>query len=108
MSELQHLSDFDLAILFHDTMERHDSLIDSADMGDERIYFANKKCDACRAEQERRGYVVCPKCYDFGDVADDPSEYCYCVMGQHFKEKAEKRAATRAAFAAIDRSEDRS
>lgn len=33
---------------------RHDRLIDSADMGDERIYFIGKEMDAIRAEQKRR------------------------------------------------------
>lgn len=33
---------------------RHDRLIDSAPMGDERIYFAGKEMDSIRAEQRRR------------------------------------------------------
>ncbi|MGO8242983.1 hypothetical protein [Rhizobium johnstonii] len=85
-SKYSNLSDFDLASLFHETMEEHDRLIDSAPMGDERIYFANKKCDAIRAEQKLRGYTPCPKCFDFGDT-DDDGAYCDCVMGDRLKEK---------------------
>ncbi|MGO8249109.1 hypothetical protein, partial [Rhizobium johnstonii] len=55
-------------------------------MGDERIYFANKKCDAIRAEKKLRGYTPCPKCFDFGDT-DDDGAYCDCVMGDRIKEK---------------------
>ncbi|ASS55880.1 hypothetical protein [Rhizobium leguminosarum] len=87
-----NLSDFDLASLLHETMERHDRLIDSAPMGDERIYFANKKCDEISAEQRRRGYEACPKCFDFGDIEDDETgHYCDCVMGDRLKEKRSRR-----------------
>jgi hypothetical protein len=89
---LSALSDFDLASLLHETMERHDRLIDSAPMGDERIYFAGKKCDAIKAEQKLRGYTPCPKCFDFGD---DDDGYCACVMGDRLKEKYEPRATPR-------------
>jgi hypothetical protein len=91
MSDFSTLSDFDLASLLHETMERHDRLIDSAPMGDERIYFANKKCDAIEAEQKLRGYKPCPDCYDFGDRDDDANGYCTCVMGERLKEKYESR-----------------
>lgn len=100
MSDIQLLSDFDLAVRFHDAMDRHDRLIDSADMGDERIYFANKECERLKAEQTRRGYVTCEKCFDFGDITDmhgDCYGFCDCAMGKHFKAKAERRASIRAA-----------
>lgn len=90
MSELSVLSDFDLASLLHETMNYHDGLIDSAPMGDERIYFAGKKCDAIKAEQRLRGYTPCPKCFDFGDT-DDDGAYCNCPMGDRLKEKYERR-----------------
>ena len=94
--ELMALSDQDLAIHFHEAMERHDHLIDSAPMGDERIYFANKECERAKAEQERRGYKVCPKCFDFGDITDmygDEYGFCDCHMGARLKHKAERRTA---------------
>lgn len=34
---------------------RHDSLVDVADLGDERIYFAQRALDAVEAEFRRRG-----------------------------------------------------
>jgi hypothetical protein len=91
MTELSTLSDFDLASLLHETMDRHDRLIDSTPMGDERIYFAGKKCDAIKAEQRLRGYTPCPKCFDFGDNDDDVNAYCDCPMGDRLKEKYERR-----------------
>ena len=100
MSELSTLSDFDLASLLHETMERHDRLIDSAPMGDERIYFAGKKCEAIKAEQKLRGYKPCPKCFDFGDCEDGVAAYCDCVMGERLKEKYAPERPTFAAFAA--------
>jgi|GEM_PF-4536649 len=92
MSDLSTLSDFDLASLLHETMQTHDSLIDSAPMGDERIYFADKKCDAIKAEQQLRGYEPCPKCFDFGDT-DDEGTYCDCAMGERLKEKYDRRSS---------------
>lgn len=91
MSELSTLSDYDLASLLHETMERHDRLIDSAPMGDERIYFANQKCEAMKAEQCKRGYKPCAKCFDFGDNAEDEGAYCDCPMGDRLREKYERR-----------------
>lgn len=101
MSEIQSLSDFDLAVRFHEAMDRHDRLIDSADMGDERIYFANKECEALKDEQNRRAYQPCRECFDYGEVTDmhgDTYGFCKCAMGEHFKAKAERRSATRAAI----------
>ena len=93
MSDFSTLSDFDLASLLHETMERHDRLVDSAPMGDERIYFANKECEAIKLAQKLRGYTPCPKCFDFGDSEDDDSAYCDCVMGERLKEKHDRRRA---------------
>lgn len=91
MSDLSSLSDFDLASLLHEMMEKHDRLIDSAPMGDERIYFAGKECDAIKAVQHLRGYTPCPKCFDFGDDAEDEGSYCDCPMGDRLKEKYDRR-----------------
>lgn len=93
MADLSTLSDFDLASLLHDTMEEHDRLVDSAPMGDERIYFAGKKCDAIKEAQRLRGYTPCPKCFDFGD-AEDVGAYCDCPMGDRLKEKYDRRGAS--------------
>jgi hypothetical protein len=101
MNDLQALSDEELALRLHNTMMRHDSLVDSADLGDERIYFAGKECDAIKAEQKRRGYSPCPKCFDFGDITDmhgDEYGFCDCAMGSHLAAEAERRASIRAAF----------
>jgi hypothetical protein len=79
-------------------MERHDHLIDSCDMGDERIYFANKECEAIKAEQRRRGYKTCDLCFDFGDVTDmhgDFYGFCKCPAGVRLREKTERRIAIR-------------
>ena len=103
MSELMLLSDEELVERLHSEMERHDRLIDSAGMGDERIYFANKAVEACKAEQHRRGYKPCPKCFDFGDITDvygDEYGFCDCAAGVRLKGKAEARAFLRAALAA--------
>lgn len=105
MSELILLSDEELVIRLHKEMEYHDRLIDSCDMGDERIYFANKKCDAITAEQSRRGYKSCDMCFDFGDVTDmhgDFYGYCKCSAGTRLKERHEKDAAVRKHLKELD------
>jgi hypothetical protein len=90
MSELSLLDDQQLAIRLHDTMERHDRLIDSTAMGDERIYFANREVEAIKAEQQKRDYKPCSKCFDFGDATDGSDEvegFCDCFMGDRLKLK---------------------
>lgn len=99
MSELMRLSDDELVQRLHHEMERHDRLIDSAPMGDERIYFANKAVEACKAEQQRRGYKPCPKCFDFGDITDmhgDEYGFCDCAAGVRLKVFIEARASYKA------------
>ncbi|QWY83277.1 hypothetical protein [Rhizobium phage RHph_X2_25] len=94
--ELMLLSDDELVIRLHETMEYHDGLVDSAPMGDERIYFAGKAIEAIKAEQERRGYKPCSSCFDFGDVWDMHGEsygFCKCNAGLRLKEFAERRKA---------------
>lgn len=96
MSELMLLSDDELVQRLHSEMERHDRLIDSADMGDERIYFANKAVEACKAEQHRRGYKPCPRCFDFGDITDmhgDEYGFCDCAAGVRLQDRASRRTA---------------
>lgn len=98
MSELKLLSDEELVIRLHKEMNRHDSLVDSVPMGDERIYFAGKAVESIKAEQQRRGYKCCPKCFDFGEVTDmhgDTYGFCDCAFGIHFQAEAESRAARR-------------
>lgn len=105
MTDFQLMSDEDLVILLHETMERHDHLIDNAPMGDERIYFANKKCEAIKAEQNRRGYKPCNKCYDFGDVTDmhgDFYGFCQCSAGTRLKQKTERKTAARALLSRLE------
>jgi hypothetical protein len=99
MSELQLLSDEDLTVRLHETMLRHDRLIDSAPMGDERIYFANKECEAIKAEQQRRGYKPCHMCFDFGEVTDmhgDVYGFCKCRMGVRLQDETARRNSRRA------------
>jgi hypothetical protein len=43
-----------LAARWETLCNRHDRLIDTAEMGDERIYFAGKEMNSIRAEQRRR------------------------------------------------------
>jgi len=54
LNELEGLSDAVLARKLASEVRYHDNLIDSAPMGDERIYYAGKAIDAMRAEQRRR------------------------------------------------------
>lgn len=96
---LSEYSDEELALELAKTMERHDRLVDSVDMGDERIYFAGKRCDAIRAEQNRRGYKPCSTCNDDGDVHRIDGEwlgYCHCFFGQKLKAEVEAIAARKA------------
>lgn len=53
-SEWDGWTDEALDLRWNTLCERHDRLIDSAPMGDERIYFAGKEMDSIRAEQKRR------------------------------------------------------
>ena len=53
-SEWEGWSDEALQTQWERLCNRHDRLIDSADMGDERIYFAGKEMDSIRDEQRRR------------------------------------------------------
>lgn len=53
-----NLSDAQLEAEHEATVHRHDWLIDNSHFGDERIYFANKKCDALYAEIKRRAAIA--------------------------------------------------
>lgn len=51
-------SDESLADEWDRLCNRHDRLIDTAEMGDERIYFIGKEMDAIRDEQKRRAAIA--------------------------------------------------
>jgi hypothetical protein len=52
--EFDDLNDEQLERAYQKELRYHDGLIDSADMGDERIYFSGKLIDRMRAELDRR------------------------------------------------------
>lgn len=54
MPDYSVMTDQDLQAAYEAAIRRHDWLIDNADMGDERIYFAGKTIDATRAEMASR------------------------------------------------------
>lgn len=49
------LSDKEVQEALNRATNRHDWLIDNSDMGDDRIYEMQKKCDALEAELKKRG-----------------------------------------------------
>lgn len=57
-SNITAMSDADLLAELNRAISRHDWLIDCCDMGDVRIYFANKRVDVLTAEITRRNAVL--------------------------------------------------